>query len=84
MERFHNDDDGYLAWVEENGGAWIATIYSENVQLHREGCGQLSGIHGQFTSYAKWCSHDLAEIEEAARREGKEVLRNCTSRVCRA
>jgi hypothetical protein len=83
VERFDHDDAAYRAWVEQNRGSWIATVYLDKIQVHREGCGQLSGVHGQFTTYPKWCSHELPEIEEAAAREGKEVRRNCTSLVCR-
>jgi len=53
MQRFHNEDDEYLGWVEENAGAWIATVYGDHLQLHRGGCGQFSGVHGQFTTYPK-------------------------------
>ncbi len=83
MERIHKDDVAYDAWASVNPHGWVGTVYSDHVQVHRTTCPQISGVHGSRSSYPKWCASDLTEIEDAARAEGKAVLGNCTSTVCR-
>jgi hypothetical protein len=83
MERIQNDDAAYDRWAVANEDGWVATVYSDHVQVHRTNCPTISGVHGLRSSYPKWCASDLTEIEDAARAEGKEVVRRCTSTVCR-
>ena len=80
MVEFRNDDLGYLAWTSANPDGFVLNVRRKAdpkyVVLHRAACGSISNgnqARGAFTgrSYRKICAASVAELQFAAKREGR-------------
>ena len=79
MTEFEDDDAGYMAWVKAYPDGLVLNVRRKPdptyVVLHRASCGYISTERhkaGAYTGrgYRKICSHSMAELRNAARREG--------------
>jgi hypothetical protein len=74
MERFVDDDPGYLYWLAHHSDGFVIntgrTPTAAYLMLHRAGCGTINGRPARGTTftgdYAKVCG-DREELEESAR-----------------
>jgi hypothetical protein len=80
MIEFSNDDTGYIAWVTANPDGFVLNVQRNAnpncVILHRARCGSISSgkrAAGAYTAreYRKICAGNVAELQRAARREGR-------------
>ncbi|WP_156928966.1 hypothetical protein [Bradyrhizobium sp. th.b2] len=80
MIRFSNDDLSYLAWMAAHPDGFVLNVRCvadpDYVVLHRASCGSISTdkqAPAAFTGrgYEKICAVSVAELELAAKREGR-------------
>ena len=84
MQRFVDDDTGYLRWNAQNPDGYVVNTYRNPTPayliLHRATCRTISGNPArgrQWTGeYLKACG-DLAELQTWASREVHGTLRHC-------
>src|SRR5690242_8971402 len=77
MQRFTDDDRGYLAWLDQHPGGFVINTgrnpSAAYLMLHRAGCGTITGKPARGTTftgeYAKVCG-ERDELEEFARQLG--------------
>ncbi len=81
MIEFLNDDEGYLSWIATNPDGFVLKVRRmadpDYVVLHRASCGSISTDKrepGAYTtrSYRKVCAASVAELQLAAKREGRD------------
>lgn len=77
---FRNDETGYFAWLREHPNGFVLNLHRyrhpEYVVLHRTSCWTISKkshATGAYTErhYRKVCGATIAEMQEAARDEGR-------------
>jgi len=73
MEKFIDDDEGYLEWLERNPDGFVVNSHREPISryliLHKATCGTISSPNRKnWTTgdYIKFCSSDRSELEEWA------------------
>jgi len=80
MKAFSNNEEGYLDWVQSNPDGFVLNVRKvrdrEYVVLHRASCGLINSRerpYGGYTtrSYKKICALDVADLQKAARLEGR-------------
>ncbi len=80
MIEFLDDDEGYFAWLAANSDGFVLNVprlpKPSYVVLHRATCGSISSdkhVPGAYTerSYRKVCASSVAELQDAAKREGR-------------
>jgi len=76
MERFINDDQGYLRWIKSYPRGFVVNPLSpptsKHMTLHRSTCRFISGVPSRgrrWTSFPKTCSMDLGELRRWAEGE---------------
>jgi hypothetical protein len=84
MERFVNDDRGYLDWLSANPGNFVINMprcpVAGQMILHRAGCGSIKGAR---SSSSYWTNHSgklcgsREELEALARQADRCELREC-------
>jgi hypothetical protein len=87
MERFVDDDAGYLRWVADHPDGYVANVERRpragNVLLHRATCRTINGVPtrgGPWTGpYVKWCG-DRGTLEAYVRSHVGGDARPC--QVC--
>ena len=88
MREFLDDDDGYFSWLRENPNGFVLNARREvnpnYVVLHRAHCGSISSDKlalGAYTTrdYRKICATSIAELQRAAKQEGR-VDGSCSKR----
>lgn len=81
MQKFVDDDAGYLAWVAAHPSAFVLNVRRSldpsYVVLHRSWCGAISTGRrraGAYTArgYRKLCVETAAELRRAAVAEGRQ------------
>jgi hypothetical protein len=89
MERFVDDDAGYLRWVAQNPDGYVLNTYRQPaasyLKLHRATCGTINDRPARgdnwTVDYQKVCG-DRAELELWARNQVDGELQPCP--ICRA
>ena len=80
MIEYRDNDAGYLTWIATNPDGFVLNVRRvsdpEYVILHRARCRTISDNQrapGAYTArgYRKVCSASLAELQSAAKREGR-------------
>ncbi len=80
MTEFLDDDESYLSWIANNPNGLVLNVRRvadpDYVVLHRANCGSISTDKrepGAYTTkgYRKVCATDMAELQLAAKREGR-------------
>jgi hypothetical protein len=80
MQCIENDDQAYFAWLAANQNGYVLNVRSTSdpqyVVLHRASCASISNpklSDGAYAgrSYRKWCGNSIAELRQAAKREGR-------------
>jgi hypothetical protein len=84
MQRFEEDDAGYLMWVNYHPDGFVVNTERppspRYLMLHRAACSHISRAtqQGRWThDYLKVCAPSIAELEEWARREAGGRLQAC-------
>jgi hypothetical protein len=85
MERFVNDDTGYLAWLADHPGGFVLNTFphvsSSYLVLHRSSCRtinrSLAGGRHWTDQYGKACSEDRLELAAWALRETGKAVSAC-------
>jgi hypothetical protein len=68
MITFNDDDNGYLAWIQENKSGYVincSTTFMVNLSLHRAKCQTLSSRNRTTCTtngHPKTCSNDREEL----------------------
>jgi hypothetical protein len=85
LAEFHNDDDGYSAWVRDNPRGYVLNVKAPTgsgvqAMLHRVGCTHLGPQGGgyQETSTKKVCSEYSSALERWGRENSVRVV-DCTT-----
>ncbi len=71
MERFYDDENGYLNWVAANPHGYVVNCYKRPDsawRLHRAGCRHLQPLNFTTGDYYKVCSNDAQELVQWAER----------------
>jgi hypothetical protein len=85
MERFIDDDTGYLAWLADHPGGFVLNTFphvsSSYLVLHRSSCRTinrlLTGGRHWTDQYGKACSADRSELATWALRETGKAVSAC-------
>lgn len=91
MEKFTDDDEGYLRWITNNPGGFVVNVERGErpgyAVLHRSSCSSISRVreNGAYTqrAYTKVVSDDLSNLRGYAKYIGRadgsfsKHCRNC-------
>jgi hypothetical protein len=86
MDHFHDDDAGYLAWLQADPRGYVVNTPTSPsrsyLMLHKASCWTISKLQTnakQWTSgqYSKQCADNLAELDHWARQTLGGVLKPC-------
>jgi hypothetical protein len=88
MERFYDDEDGYLRWVTANSAGYVLNCYKATgrtggpYMLHKADCYTLDSKNLTTGQYYKVCSNKREELLDWAEQEradkGFDKLRRCS------
>ena len=85
IDRFRDDDPGYLAWMAANPGGYVLNIQRSlnpgDARLHRAGCRTINGRPARGAAwtgpYIKICSASVQELQVWARMHLSRDIPRC-------
>jgi len=77
VTRFHDDDDGYLAWLEQHPSGFVSTSDKQKAMIHAVSCFYLTLKDPvlSYTANPKMCSQFGGELERWGKEAGLKVTR---------